>query len=162
MPLSRPPIRPRNQLPSGVGAESMGLRSYPDTAQIQSIGVPTSLQGQVTVRIAVGVQPAGLEEQLESRVVEVDQAPPQRRGELGSAKSVAIVANFVDPPGVMEQGEERDDLWVGTCDLGNPKAVLKHPRPVNHPMVAAYVKRVALQNHLHDGSMVVHGWALVP
>jgi hypothetical protein len=73
-------IRPSDELPGGVGAESVGLGGDPDAAQIQPIGVPAGLQCWVAVRVAVGMQTAGLEEQLESGVVEVNQAPPQRMG----------------------------------------------------------------------------------
>jgi len=54
----------------------MRQRSDPDTAQVQTIGVPARLNRDVPFGESVRVQPARFIQELEVSIIEMDQRPP--------------------------------------------------------------------------------------
>ena len=107
-------------------------------------------------------------EQAELAVGQVEQPAPERPGELGGTGAVVGVRALVDPPGVVEDGEEPDHLDVRTRLLGQAEPVLQHPRPVGNAVVAAPGEGVVFEDgvedqgdvQFHDGNPFVHRWSL--
>lgn len=101
----RPTVSPVDKITRGVGAELIGLGRDSGSAQVEPIGVPACLKRDVSISQAVGMQPAGIEEQLKTGVVEVKKLPSQRPGVFRPAVTVAEVAVLGHAPRVLEKGE---------------------------------------------------------
>src|SRR5438445_1077868 len=101
----RTPVGPVQQSPSFVGTESFRIRCDADTAQIEAIGIPADLKRDVAVGVPVRVQPAGLEEQLKIRIVEVEERTAERTSVFAAAEPVFVVVLIVDAAGIAEESE---------------------------------------------------------
>lgn len=157
MPGSCPPVRPLDQIPGGIGAEAPGARFDSHPTQIQPVGIPACLQCGIAFHETVGVPLACPVEQGEAGIVQMDEAAAQGFCKPRPAQSVAIVAVFADPPGIVEEGEQRHHLGIGTIGLRNPEAVLQHPGPVDDTVASGCGQWVAAEDSLQNGGMVVHG-----
>ena len=62
------------KLAGGVGAEQIGIGRDAHSAQVEPIGVPAHLKGDVPIGQAVGMQPAGFMKQLEIGVWQIESA----------------------------------------------------------------------------------------
>ncbi len=155
-----PLVRPGQQRARGGGAQAMRSGRDTHTAEIEPVRIPARLQRGVRIRVTVRVQPAGLVEQGELRVVEMHERTAERAGEVAAALTVAMVAALVEASGIVEECEERDHFAVGPVDVGHTQSVFKHPRPVQHAVISERLERVALENGADDGSFVVR-WCCV-
>jgi len=149
-------VGPVEQIPRGVGAQSVRTRKDSNPAQVQTVRIPARLQGRITLDQSIGVQTTGLEEQLETGVIKMHQFPAQGIGELCSAQTMAVVLILVDPPRIMEECKERHHLRIGSVQVRDLSAVFKHAGPVDDSMVATHRKRIAGEDGSQDGGMVVH------
>jgi hypothetical protein len=130
-----------------------------DAAQIEPVGVPADLHGQVAGNAAVRVQPAGLVEQFEAKVIEVYQGAPQRGRQLGSPVPMAVVSILVHSPRIVKDSEQRHDLSVGTGGFAEPQAVLEHPGPVCQPVGAVVGQDVTGEDGPENRrQIVIGGW----
>jgi hypothetical protein len=64
-------VRPRKQHASGIGTQTMGLGLDPHTTQIQSIRIPASLQGRISLSMTIRMKPTRLEKHFKSGVIQV-------------------------------------------------------------------------------------------
>src|SRR4051812_16501059 len=87
---------PGDEGTGGLGAEEAGGRGDADATEVEAVGVPAGGEGRVVGDPAVGVEEAGLEEEVEASVVEVDERAPERAGELAAAQAVVRVVMLVD------------------------------------------------------------------
>ena len=147
------------KLARGIAAEEARVRPDADAAEVQAIGVPAGLEGEVTRREPIGVEPAGLLEQRETPVVGMDQGAAEAPGQLAAPEPVPRIAILVHPARIVEQGKERDDLGIGAESFGQEAAVLVHAAPMQdtvHPAVGEAVALEDLGDH-HRGAGSCHG-----
>lgn len=71
-------VRPVDEIARGVRAQAVRPGSNPDPAQIEAVRVPAGEHGRVAGRQTVGVEAAGLVQQLEAGVIQMDERPPRR------------------------------------------------------------------------------------
>jgi len=136
-----------------------GRDSY--TPEIEPVRVPARLQRGVPIRVAVGVEPTGFEQQFESGVVQVHQAAAERMGKLTTPQPVPVISVFVDATRVMEEGKELDDLKICPVALCDPKAILEDSRPVDHAVITTHRKGIAIEDRSHNRLIVVHDAGLL-
>ena len=84
----------------------------PTRPQIESVRIPARPDRDVGVGPLVRVSGAGPVQQAELVIGQVEQEPPEHPGELGGTGAVVGVGGLAEPPGVVEDGEEPDDLDV--------------------------------------------------
>ena len=111
--------------------------------------------GDVGVGQTIGVAVAGVMEQGESDVVEMDVDTAPGAGELGAAVPVAGVPIVVKAAGIMEQGEERNNFGIGTGFGGEVLAVLQNTCPVADAVDTVGIEAVGRQDFRDDGREVV-------
>ena len=78
----------------------------------------------------------------------------ERRGELGGTGAVIRVRALVDPPRVVEDGEESDHLDVRTRLPGQAEPILQHPGPVSDTVIAVPGEGVLFQDGVEDEGYV--------
>jgi hypothetical protein len=83
-------------------------------------------------------------------VVEIENATTKFDSEIGSPRPMIGIGVLIDPPRVMQYGEEGDDFNVCSGFLSQSQAVLKDSGPVGNAMVAGERQGVILENGLED------------
>ena len=82
---------------------------------------------------------AGGDEEFHARVVEVEVAGlAEVDGELGTARAVAGVGEFVVAAGVVEEGEEADNLRIRGVVAAEFHAVAQDVEPVGRAMIRGF------------------------
>lgn len=84
-----------------------------DPAQVQAVGVPAGSDGRIVVVMPVGVPDARVMEQFEVLVGQLKPFAPSCGREFRTAPTVVGVVTIVLSPGVMEEGEQPNDLDDG-------------------------------------------------
>src|SRR6516225_6269834 len=97
-----PLMGPGQQVPCCVSAKPMWPRRNADAAEVEAICIPAGLQRHVAFDESAGVQPACLEQQLELRIIEMDQGAAQGMGEAGATQAMAGVMFLVHPARVVK------------------------------------------------------------
>ncbi len=99
---------------SGSGSgQQQRIRGNPHAAEVKPVGIEADGEGGFGLGHAAVVDTAGGDEEFHARVVEVEMAGlAEVDGELGAARAVAGVGVFVVAAGIVEKGEEADDLPV--------------------------------------------------
>src|SRR4051794_12886613 len=89
----RPAVGPTERLGTtgGFGTEETRVRCDADAAEVEPVGVPAGLNGDVGVGPLVGVARAGVVEQAELGVGEVEEPAAEGPGERGGAGAVGVV-----------------------------------------------------------------------
>lgn len=114
----------------GVGAEEVDVRPDPDPPDVEAVSVPAHLHGGIGEDEPLGVESAGVLEQLELRRGELEVGTIELLGVRRGAHAVPWVRLFVGAAAVVEQGEQLDDERVGVDDAREASAVLAHAHPV--------------------------------
>ena len=148
------PVSPIKEIASSVGTKKIGLESDPDSPQVKPIGVPTCLNGYITLGQSVGMEPAGFKQQLEIGVVQMNERSSQRPGISSPAIAVSEVGELIHAPRVVEERKQSDDINLGARSGGEPLAVFENSSPVHNAMVAAHRKRVILEDFVNDCSHI--------
>ena len=85
---------------------------------------------------AAVVDLAGGDEEIHAGVVELEVAGlSEIKGELCASGAVLGIAKFVLPAGVVEEGEETDDFFIGRMMAGEVEAVAADSEPVRRAVV---------------------------
>ena len=88
----------------GVEKIRFGPDSHP--VEVQAIGIPAGLDGNVALGSAIGVILAGGNEELKFRIGKMEMAFPEIAGQRSGPAAVAVIAALIDPPDIMEQGKK--------------------------------------------------------
>lgn len=115
-----------------IGAKIPKVRYNAYTPQIEPIGIPTSLNGDIAGGQAVGVVGAGCFEQGEMMDREMECFAVQYFTELCSTPAVAGVMAFIGASRIMKNGEERHHQRLGTGERSQTQAILKDASPVGY------------------------------
>lgn len=73
MVVHRPSVRPPQKAACRIGAESLGIRHYPHSSQIQSISIPADLKRLVTFSETIRVEAASIKKQIEPVIIQGDE-----------------------------------------------------------------------------------------
>ena len=121
------------------GRKQQRIRRDPDAWEIKPVGIEADGEGGVGLGHAAVVDAAGGDEEFHARVVEMEVAGlAEVDGELGTARAVAGVGVFVVAAGVMEEGEEADDLLVGGMVAAEFHAVAQDGEPVGRTVIRGF------------------------
>ena len=154
------PMGPIEEAARRIGAEKMFLWQNFHATEVKTIGVPAGLDSGIGFREAIGVQAAGLVEEIKPRVIEVQKRASEGAGEVAAAQAMPAIDVFVDPARIVEEGEKLHHLDIGSVGIGNLEAILHDSCPVDYPMRAESRQRVLAQNFTHDSAAVVHEGAI--
>ena len=99
-------MRPIQQIPCGIGAESLTAGLDPHAPEVQPIRIPTSLQGGIPDNKPISMEFARLKEQIETGIIQVHQFSAQRLCEERAAQTMPIVDTLVHPARIMEQRKQ--------------------------------------------------------
>lgn len=115
----------------GACGETGRVRGDTDSAQIEAVGVEADGEGGLGLGWAAVVDFAGGDEERHAGIIQVKMAGlAECQGELCAARAVLRVPAFVFPAGIVEEGEEADDLLIGRVDLGEVESVATDRAPV--------------------------------
>jgi hypothetical protein len=115
----------------GGRGEPEGIRGDADAAEVEAVGIEADAEGRVGLGFAAVVNPAGGHKEVHAGVIELDVAGgAEFEGEPGTTRSVLRIVEFIFPAGIMEEGEETDDLLVRRMMLAEIKAVPQNRAPV--------------------------------
>ena len=108
---------------------------------------------------AAVVGAAGGDEEFHAGVVEMEVAGlAEVDGELGTARAVAGVGIFVVATGIVEEGEEADDLLVGGMVAAEFHAVAQDGEPVGRAVVSRFGKAELINNELPERNFAGAQW----
>jgi hypothetical protein len=133
----------------------MGIGRDPHAPQVEAVSVPAGQERRGSRHQAVGVQAARVVQQVELRIVQVDQRAPQRSCELRAALAMPVVVELVHATRIVEEREQRDHVPVSAGQVGKSQPVLEHTRPMHDAMVAPLRQCVPVQDRLKDRRVVV-------
>ena len=124
-----------------LGRKPQRIRDNPHAPEIKPVGVEADGEGGIGLGHAAVVDAAGGDEEFHARLVEVEMAGlAEVDGELGSARAMAGVGVFVVAAGVVEQGEEADDLRVGGMVAAEFHTVAQDVEPVGRAVIRGFGK----------------------
>src|SRR5207248_2225444 len=87
-----------------------------------------------------------------------EEPAPERPGELGGPGAVVGVGALIDPPGIVQHGEQPNYVDIRPRLLGQAEPVLEHPRPVGDTVVTAPGKGIVFEGGVEDqGDVDRHG-----
>lgn len=130
------------------------MRRDPNSTEIETVGIPAGLDRHIGMRPLVGVAFAGTIQQPEFVVVEIENTAPKLGGELSGTRSMFRISDFVDPPRIVQDGEQGDDIDARSGRLSQFQAILKDSGPVPNTMIAVQWQGVVFENGLEDGLQV--------
>jgi hypothetical protein len=105
------------------------------------------------------VDAAGGDEEFHAQVVKLEVAGlAEVDGELGTARAVAGVSVFVVAAGVVEKGEEADDLLIGGMMAAEFHAVAQDGEPMGRAVVGGFRKTELINNELPERDFVGAEW----
>lgn len=138
------------------GAHVLRVGDDADPAEIQSVGIPASADGGVVVVMPVGVPSACVVEQLEVLVRQIEPSAAHLGGELRTAPAVVGVMAIVLSPGVMEEGEQPNDLDDGPGLGDQDTGVALDAPPMIRAMNRVWISTVGLAGHRSPQHFVVY------
>jgi|GEM_PF-3969274 len=77
----------------------------PYPAEVEAVGIPTSLYGDVGMGSLMGMPRTGLFEKVKLVIGQVEQTVTKRSGKLGGTGAMIRIRSFVDPLRVMKNRE---------------------------------------------------------
>lgn len=80
-----------------IGAKLPRKRSLSHPREVEPIGIPAGLHGDVTLEVTAGVPRAGVGEELQPLVIEMELRPAQKAGEFRPAPPVLRIVDAVSP-----------------------------------------------------------------
>jgi len=86
---------------------------HANSAEVQSVGIPASLDGDVGMRPLIRMASASSVKEFELLVGQVEFSPSKIGGKVSGPRPVARISGLIDSPAVVENGEELHDLDVG-------------------------------------------------
>lgn len=121
------------------GGKPQRIRGDPDAAKIKPVSIEADGQGGFGLGHAAVVDAAGGDEEFHARVVEMEVAGlAEVDGELRTARAVAGVGVFVVAAGIVEEGEEADDLRVGGMMAAQFHAVAQDGEPMGRAVIRGF------------------------
>jgi hypothetical protein len=115
------------------GAEHCSFGHHTNPSEVKPIRIPTGLNGNVGFRMAIGVE-ATSSEQVEIVIGQRKIRIPKLCRQFGTTFAVAIIAAFVDSPGVVKNGEKLNRFDVGTRFFSQAKPNFQNPCPMRNAM----------------------------
>lgn len=134
MVSGRAPVSPLEEASCGIGAQALFFRQDAYSTQVETVGVPASLDSRIRFGESVGMQAAGLVEEFKTRIIEMHKRSSQGMGKIAPAQTMTAVDTFIDPARIVEEGEKFHHLEIRSIGFGNPASILHHPCPVEHAM----------------------------
>lgn len=142
------------------GAEKIRFGPDPHAVEVQTVGIPAGLDGNVAIGSPIGVVLAGGNEELKVRIGKMEMRFPENTGQFCGPAAVAVIAALIDPPGIMEQGKQFYHLDHGPGPVRQPAAIFPNSGPMGNPMDSVqrqkiYSARILLISS--GGIIVFHG-----
>ena len=123
------------------GRKPQRIRGDADATEVEPVGIEADGEGGFGLGHAAVVDAAGGDEEFHARIFEVEMAGlAEVDGELGTARAVAGVGVFVVAAGIVEEGEEADDLLVGGMVLAEFHSVAQDVEPVGRAVIGGFGK----------------------
>jgi hypothetical protein len=107
-------LRPRDQCACRIGAEPLRFRPDADSAKVEPIRIPAGEERGVAHSVAIGVESAGLVEQVEAGIVEMDQRSAQRPRQVATTLAMIGIDLLVHATRIVKKREEPYDVGVTT------------------------------------------------
>lgn len=146
----------RGNLGSKPGAHVFGIRYHADAPQIKPVRIPARPDRRILVVLAVRVPKAGIMEELEEIVRQLEPSAANFGGELSPAPAVIRIISVVLAAAVVEEGEKPDngDNRSGT---GRQNAgVALDPSPVIGAVNRVLVAMIRLSDHRSPQGIVIN------
>lgn len=117
------------------------IRGDSDAPKIKPVSIKANGEGGFGLGHTAVVDAAGGDEEFHARVVELEVVGlAEVDSELGSALAVAGVGVLVVAAGIVEEGEEADDLRVGAMVAAQFHAVAQDGEPMGRAVVGGFGK----------------------
>jgi hypothetical protein len=145
-PIPNDQFRHNSDAPSPIGpfenigplgcirTKSFWVWADADTAKIEPVGIPASLNGDVGGDLAIRVTNTSGVEQIEIGIGKIKHISSMFQSQVCPSLAVAIINAFIHTPGIVEDGKELDDFDVGLGFFGKTKPVFQDPRPMSDTM----------------------------
>jgi hypothetical protein len=135
----------------GACGEPGGVRGNPDSPQIEAVGIEADGEGGLGLGWSAVVDAAGGDEEFHPRFVEMEVTGlAEFDGETGTARPVVGIGVFVVAAGVVEEGEEADDLLIGGMVAAEFDAVAQDGQPMERPMDGGHREAELINNALPE------------
>lgn len=115
---ARPFVGVRNVWRGFIGQE-LWARHDADAAEVQAVGVPAGLNGDVRAHMVGAVTPNGAAQRIQLRAGEIVKLAVLAGGQLGTAFAMLGVASVMIPATVMQEREELHDKNICAAKLRN-------------------------------------------
>lgn len=126
------------------------MRSHSDTAEIEPVRVPASLDRDVGMRSLVRMAGTSSMKKFELLVGQIEFTSSKFGGKFGGPRPVGGISSLIDSPAVVKNGEELHDLDVGASGFGQPKSIFHDSRPMRDPMSAVPRQPVLVEDCFED------------
>lgn len=134
------------------------MRSDPNSTEIEAVGIPAGLDRHVGMIGFVRVALARSIQQPKLVVVEIENTASKLGGELSGTRSMFRISDLVDPPRIVQDGEQGDDIDARSGHLSQFQAILKNPCPMSHAVIAAERQGVVFEDGLQDRLRVIRSF----
>jgi hypothetical protein len=139
------------------GAEFLWMRHHINSSKIESIRIPTSLNGDIGFRMPIGMKATSGMEQVEVVIEECEELAPKLCCQFCTTLAMPIIKAFIDSPGVVEDGEQLHNFNVGSSFLRKSKSNLQHSSPMRNTMRPIDGQGIIFENGVDEGLEVEHG-----
>lgn len=116
------------------------------SAQVQTVGVPTSLHRSVRVRSLMRMPMASDAEQLELGAIDTEKLVAEDSAKFGGPRPVFGIGHFVLSLRIVQNRKQRNDHRVTTRFRAEPLSVVPDPCPVGKAVIAPQRQWVLVQN----------------
>ena len=107
-----------------------------DAPQVEPVGIPASLDRDVSFGEAIAVEGAGIGKMLKAAGWELKDRALKGFGEIGCPPAMVQVPAVLKPPGIVQIGKKLNGIRVRAGYLGQSQADGMNPLPVSGPVDA--------------------------
>ena len=155
-PAAGPGDDPR--VAGGFGAETIGAGRLADSGEVEPVGIPAGSYRDPGDCLAAGVAGAGLDQQVQPLGVQVEDGPGKSPGQRGAARAVLRVAAVIVAAGVVEVGEEFDDIGPRAGEPASRRPFARTRSQCPRPWIPSQSRRywariISINDCLTTGSM---------
>jgi len=136
-------------------------RLGPDPTEVEAIGVPAAADRGIVGMVAVGVPSAGINEEIESLVFEIEKLAAQFSCVRRAPLPVVRVGPLVDAAGIVEPSEESHHEYVSTGSLREPEPVALDASPVRRAVDGVIAEGESARDSAGEGGEVAVAVVLV-
>ena len=117
-------------LASRIGTEIRWIGPDPDTAEVQTVGIPTGLHGKIRVGLPGCMLAASQLKESEFRSFQVEILSLKFADELRRALPVQGIASVIIAAGVVKKRKQLYDLNIRAVSAGYEETVIAYPCPM--------------------------------